>query len=365
MSTRARRRSRGQAMTETVIVASFVLIPLFLLIPFVGKLIDIRHTTIEAARYEAWEWTVWYADNGETPIGFTHSQPVKSENAVEQETRRRFFSRPGLPIRSTDSGTGWTASDANPLWTDHRGGRLYNGDLGRTTPSGVPSSDIEHSESTPTVPVIGDVFDVLLDIIDTVFSAIAEAMSVLGSPIGFDAINTEGYAKATVVTPIDTPPGLVDVATISGSAADTGVDVGTLYFRGHAGVLTDAWNAGGVRHTYARAGGIVPTTLLNGLIDAIPGLPEVLAVVTYLTPELRLCNPPIWHPADLDTSMGKPPPDQDGSLWLGYIDIDAVPPDRLETTDGDPAGDINDCPDGMCDYAMASGVEMAQSPCDF
>ena len=59
----------GQAMTEMVIASSFVLVPLFLLIPLLGKYIDLNQSTIQATRYEAWEYTVWYNDeNTEAPV---------------------------------------------------------------------------------------------------------------------------------------------------------------------------------------------------------------------------------------------------------------------------------------------------------
>lgn len=44
---------RGQAMTEFLISASFVLVPLFLGISLLGKYIDIKHAGIQAARYQA------------------------------------------------------------------------------------------------------------------------------------------------------------------------------------------------------------------------------------------------------------------------------------------------------------------------
>jgi hypothetical protein len=53
-SQRHRRCERGQAMTEVLIAATFILVPLFLIVPAFGKFIDMRHATIQAARYQAW-----------------------------------------------------------------------------------------------------------------------------------------------------------------------------------------------------------------------------------------------------------------------------------------------------------------------
>ena len=46
---------RGQAMTELTVASAWILVPLFLLIPLLGKYIDLRHTAIQAARYATWE----------------------------------------------------------------------------------------------------------------------------------------------------------------------------------------------------------------------------------------------------------------------------------------------------------------------
>ena len=59
MSVRSGMRSGGQAMTEFVIGVVLFALPVFLLIPVVGKYLDMRATAVQAARYVAWERTVW------------------------------------------------------------------------------------------------------------------------------------------------------------------------------------------------------------------------------------------------------------------------------------------------------------------
>ena len=325
---RMKQNESGQAMTEFLICASFALIPLFFGISLLGKYIDIKQTAIQAARYEAWEYTVWYADDNEPMTGFDAvAQPIKSTTLTRNETRQRFFNNPGdedstLPITSTDSVTGWTA---NPLWVDHTGMALY---------AGVDGSDasLKSSDDTPTIPVIGDVMNTIFDVIDFAFSAIGTLMSFVGSSVGFTAINTEGYANSTVSMEVAVNP--VFKRLDDTSKRISGLTDNTINFVSSAGVVSDAWNAGGVEHTYNQAGGAVPTVLLSELLDAIPGFETVWNVVTVLAPELRLCNPGgIWGA------------DDKGSLWLGYIDIDAVHPDRLED------GGEHECNDaGMCDF---------------
>lgn len=321
-------------MTEFLICASFVLVPLFLGISLLAKYIDIKQTNIQAARYEAWEYTVWYANDSEPMTGFDAAdQPIKSTTLTRQETRQRFLTAPGdekstLPITSTDSATGWTASKANPLWVDHTGKRLYSGVDGS-------GASLKSSEETPTLPVVGDVMNTLFDIIDFAFSAIGDLMKFVGSSVGFTAINTQGYAKSSTSMKVAVNPAFVSVNNLSGARGTSNeLTSGSLDFVSSAGVLSDSWNAGGVEHTYNQAGGTVPTVLLSELLDAIPGFETVWNVVSVLAPELRLCNPGgIWGPNDK------------GSLWLGYIDIDAVHPDRLS------GGGTHECNDaGMCDF---------------
>lgn len=335
-------RYRGQAMTEFLICTSFVLLPMLLGYSLLAKYIDIKQTSIQAARYEAWEYTVWYADDTEPMTGFSAtSQPLKSTTRVRDETRQRFFTDPmdaanSLLIRSDDADTGWQIIDRNRLWTDHNGNRLYSGLDGS-------AANVQSSEDTPTIPVIGDVMNTLLDIIDFAFSAIGSLMNFIGSSVGFTAINTDGYAKATTSLAVTSNPEFIDMGTMTGSSAAriTALNQGNLMFSSSAGVLTDGWNAGGVEHTYNQAGGTVPTVLLKELLN-LPVLSTIYDVITILAPELRRCHPSISPLVRFDDPQGN----DKGSLWWGHIDIDAVHPDRLGGRTG-----THSCDDaGRCDF---------------
>ena len=361
-----KKRQTGQAMTETLITASTVLVPMLLLIPLLGKYIDIKHATIQAARYEAWEYSVWYSNNavrtgpwssGERSSGFQDlnghdlPQPVKSVTALQQESRQRFFSQTNMPITSTDATDGWKNDNARLLWQDHRGNLLWEGDI----PSGTKTKS---SASTPDYS--GGVLNTLLDIIDAVFGAIAYAMKLVGSDVGFTAINTDGLSKSDLIVPVSAPVGLIDFATITDTG---GVDDSTtaqdLEFEASAAVLTDGWNAGGLMHTTNQVGGLTPTKILDSLVDtllnSVPGLGIAWDVVTLLIPEWRRCNPSIPHFLDesYDADENFKEYQNDGSLWLGYINIDAVHPDRLDI------GGTEDCPDGICNFSYQH-----YSPCN-
>jgi hypothetical protein len=351
------RNAGGQAMTELLIAASFVLIPLFLLIPLLGKYIDIRHAAIQAARYEAWEYTVWYNGTAggisdDRPGGYPNTLPIKTVTQTESESMRRFFSRTDLPV-SGDDDSGWDIADRNPLWTDHRGNALWDGSLDSPTLT-------DRNEPTPDLTF--GIMTGIIDIIDTIFEALADALGLIGN-VGFTAINTNGYSVSRVAAIVNVPDGLIDFSNMRDASGDDSVGGFQLEFGSQAAVLTDSWNAGGLEHTTNQAGGLVPTKILAELVDAIPGLKDIWDIVTtFLAPELRLCNPSF---PPLLPQFDKPfvEPD-DGSLWLGYMDIDAVPADRLDMDDDGARDDSRavTCDAGVCRYDMSGATYSGPTP---
>jgi hypothetical protein len=95
----------GQAMVETVVM-SLVAVGLFLGIWYIGKFHDIQATTIQAARYAAWERTA-------RPSSY-------SDTKLQSQVRARLFSRNTDPFKATDginNGQGWNTQTVN--WMDH------------------------------------------------------------------------------------------------------------------------------------------------------------------------------------------------------------------------------------------------------
>ena len=312
------RHQRGQAMTELAITASLVLVPIFLMIPLLGKYIDIRHSTIQAARYEAWEYTVWYAGNSDLPDGFGLPQPVKDVTDTQKEARRRFFSDTQIPLSDNDK-AGWKLADRNLAWADHRGGMLYNG-----ANSALPGSpDVPGPDLTPDPTHI---FSGVLKVVDMAFQALQSILNFFGVSAGFTAINADGYFKSKVTSPVAKVAGLEPFDTLD------------LAFGATASVLADGWNSGGTAQTAYQAAGIVPTKLLDN-----PVMNGLQSIVGILAPELRPCDP--WVPFPPWNS------DDKGSLWFGYIANDAVHPDRLASAGSHSCNDA-----GMCDFDPAPAM---------
>jgi hypothetical protein len=100
------RRQRGQALVEFLVVAA-ALIPLFLLIPYIGKYQDIAHATEMASRYVAFD-----AMNRNDAMS-----SWKPESQLADEVRRRFFSEPGAAVKTYDVAGDFEA-DRNKFWRD-------------------------------------------------------------------------------------------------------------------------------------------------------------------------------------------------------------------------------------------------------
>ena len=373
----------GQAMTEMVIAASFVLIPLLLLIPWLGKYIDLHQSAIQAARYEAWEYTVWYNDVAtEAPAGAVDdsgskiAMPEKSIAELQAEARQRFFSREAYAnIPTTEAndesdliGEGnWDIADANPLWQDHLGNSL----LANTT---TIDSTLESFDVTPNNNTSNSL-DTPLKIDELVFNAAnnaggAIANLIAGATPTFGIHNLKGYSHTRMTIPIESQPGLVSFGTISGSFA-IGATQQTFIIpvNTRAAVLSDGWNAGGRYHAKDQVGEITIARKLKSLSDKFTALSEYQAIkgsghmdTTNKTAtgefadllecgDLRLDG---WGPSSPLVPI--PADDEDGSLWTGYVDMGAIHPDRLHkiassdyTVEADPIGGHN-CSGNTCNF---------------
>jgi hypothetical protein len=106
-------RQQGQALTEFVVIA-LALVPLFLLMPMIGKYQDLAHSTEMASRYVAFDAI---ANNENSVGGF--KQPAQ----LAAEVRRRFFSNTDAPIKTGDEAGDFNAN-RNLMWSDPQGDPL-------------------------------------------------------------------------------------------------------------------------------------------------------------------------------------------------------------------------------------------------
>jgi hypothetical protein len=92
------------------VVLSAVLVPLLLIVPLVGKHMDLAQTTAMASRYVAFEGTVRHSSS---------TGGWKTDAELAQEVRRRFFSNSDAPVKTGDAAGDFNAH-RNTLWFDHR-----------------------------------------------------------------------------------------------------------------------------------------------------------------------------------------------------------------------------------------------------
>lgn len=104
---------RGQSTVEFVTL-SLVLVPLLLIVPLIGKYMDLAQTSAVASRYVAFEGSVRHSSSAD---GW------KTDAELAMEVRRRFFSNSDAPIKTGDAAGDFNAH-RNALWFDHRGASL-------------------------------------------------------------------------------------------------------------------------------------------------------------------------------------------------------------------------------------------------
>jgi hypothetical protein len=113
---------RGQALVEFLIAASLLLVPLFFMISYVAKYHDMQAATIQAARYAAWERTVYFG-SGDWASGTA----TKSDATIQNEIRSRFLSARGTGFANP-------TTENNSIWSDHAGEPIL-GTWSQTSPS--------------------------------------------------------------------------------------------------------------------------------------------------------------------------------------------------------------------------------------
>jgi hypothetical protein len=85
-----------------------------MIVPLLGKYIDLMHSAEAASRYVAFEGTVHHSSTG-----------WKGDAALAEEVRRRFFGKSQSPVRSGDVAAD-VDDERNLLWRDHAGRPLIS-----------------------------------------------------------------------------------------------------------------------------------------------------------------------------------------------------------------------------------------------
>ena len=203
------RHSRGQALAEFITGATLFLIPVFLIIPLLGKYADMKGAVVQAARYNAWERTVWYGQSASGSGDWEGND--KSEAAIKSDMATRFFNN---------------ALNAQ-LWKDRAG-----------SPMMASYENLILNEKSPSTA-------------DTVLDFVVTALDMIGD----FRLETKGYyaGTATLNTAAITPVGQVieRAGTQTWEALNLAVSDKSV-------ILANGWSANGADHVKNQVKGLMP-----------------------------------------------------------------------------------------------------------
>lgn len=234
MNPRFHHRQRGQALTEIAIASAAVFVPMLLLTMYLGKLNDAKYTAQQAARYAAWERTVWRESAGGVPGGV--SVAVKDRARVDREVLARLFQDPnaqGLPTNITAQPSN---ANVNPMLRETDGTSLV--ELQRA--SGNAQQGIR-----PRLSTYQDA--------GTSSSTVGSTLNAIASLSGGPRLNTQGFARADYS--VRTNPYLPNIFRNN--------EFGPVPLNTREIVLTDGWGAGGSAHEEW----VVEPLVLGDLLD--------------------------------------------------------------------------------------------------
>jgi hypothetical protein len=251
------KRCQGQAMTEFVVMTSGVLLVLFLVVPALGKLLDMSFQTQVLARYVAWERTVWYAAGnqpGET------SEPgadiaLRSDSDIAGTAQKRLLSFTKTPeVLSSNDVSGLGNKPLHALWRWSNGQQMLS--------SGGLDNGSLAAHDTPSVA-----YDVL--------AVYNDGMGLLMKPLTMLNIQKDDdFLQVAHPTNNYFKPSVSLQVNLAGSGAEGGAKRGflptTLTLRANSAVLADGWNAQGDHHFQERVDDFAIGTMMdNAVVNAV------------------------------------------------------------------------------------------------
>lgn len=264
-------KQRGQALTEFIIVATMFLVPLYLLIPVLGKYLDMKAAAVQGARYVAWERTVYF---GGTTASESWPGNDKSDTAIHNEMRQRVFGQ-GLGIAAGDStAAGWGSKGYKNGWKNRNGTGML--------PSYASVAQTTDQQKTPGIA--NEVIRVLVKV---------------ANAVGPFELEMKGLHVAEVGVTATTQP--ISFSWDSNPAKS--FQPGLMTFSDRNAILVNTWSANGRDHVLKQTQGLTPTGIFQTTAGQI--------VLTTLKAVIGIAMPEIWF------------------LELGKIEPDVVPQDRL------------------------------------
>jgi len=263
-------------MTEFVVGTVLFLLPLFLIVPMLGKYSDVKASAApyQTVRYVAWERTVWYGG-----ASSSNSQPgnSKSETEIQNEARQRVVAFGKTLGKDDKSASGYTTTGGRYLWRNRDGSTMLK-NYGDASVGSIPN------DASP----------------DTVTGTILDPITSITGILGFK-LETKGLYTGNAALKVTTLP---IGASLGGGPTGGAFNPGDLTFVDKNVILANGWGANGKAHVRSMTAGIAPLGLVD---DASLGNVVQIAgciVMALFAPEICM-------------------------LEIGKIEPDVVPPDRL------------------------------------
>lgn len=279
-------RTSGQALAEVVIAAGFLLVPLFLLLALVGKLIDLKMTTLEAARYAAFERTV--TSNQGTVRGVTFD--TLPDATLSANTVMRFYSQSGVDTSFSNAQDSTSGYEPLSLWTDDN--RMTGGTGTPPEPFLAQASEVTTTSTQAASPFYSD------KVVGTPFSK-------LGTITGFKW-NAQGYFTATVQASAVLPR---SIGNFMGHDLQTYFDR-PLTFTATTALLSDGESAPNSAYVNTQIQGTLVTSLakyFDPILNLIQKSTVFIPDIDGLTVPQIVTNNPTELPCDRLQNAGCPP----------------------------------------------------------
>jgi hypothetical protein len=239
-------RQQGQALTEVVLALLLVLIPLFVFGWALYAHSQTRTTALSAARYAAWERTVWdAAGKGAGAVA------TRDNKTIENLMIERIFVQSDAPIIShTDAQS--KKNDRLPSFYDlHHGDGLLE----------LEKTEGKKGEGSRPTLELGEKTEKTTSQIGKAYESAAENIKELGGARA--DLETQGIYVASVSVKLNAVRNVKLLEDLN------------LTYRQKAAVLTDGWNLGGSEHEKEVIGSMVPPKSFVGEFKEKFGINEI------------------------------------------------------------------------------------------
>lgn len=213
-------RMRANATVEVLVTLAAVS-PFLVGIPLLGKQLDIKHKTYDAARYSVWERTVW--SNG-------GSMNQKTEEEISLESRDRTLGDPRTGLTPLHALREQGLSE-NPLWVDTSNRRIVNG---RDATRDIDLVVNEH----PSPVDVGYGFAAGVAYGEGPIERVADALR-----LGNLALNRRGFASASISMSVQPLRRVARSPSPNAISLEVQRDEPDLVHRATAAILSDTWSA--------------------------------------------------------------------------------------------------------------------------